>query len=622
MPPGSLPPVCGILGVAGAEDALDVLLPGLERLEYRGYDSAGVAIQCRDGRLFRDRAAEGTHSVAVLQARVADAPHDATTGIGHTRWATHGAPIETNAHPLVDCAGEIAVIHNGIIENYAVLADRLRAAGHQYVSGTDTEVLAHLIEDHRRAGRSLREAVADALSEVTGAFSIAVLDQATPGVIVAARRVSPLVVGRGDGATYLASDIPAILEHTRDLVALEDDQVAVLTAEGLRLFDLAGAELEPTPVHVAWDIQTAELGGHPDFMTKEIYEQPEAIRATMAARRAPSGEIALDEMNLSAAELAGIERVVLVGCGSSFHAALAAKYAIEQLAGITCEVDIASEFRYRDAVLTPRTLVVGVSQSGESIDTLLALRAAKQKGAKVLAVCNIVDASMAREADAVLYTRAGLEVCVVATKTVLVQIVALELLGLRLAELRGTLDADEVSSCFEHLGELPELVAEALKGADHVRDVATALEGARDFFFLGRNVGYVVALEGALKLKEISYLHAEGYPAGELKHGPIALIEPGTVVVAILTGDGLRDKMLSNVAEVKARGASVVLVHPDDDEEASALGDWSIPVPAATPLASAVLSMVPLQLLAYHLAKLRGLDVDRPRNLAKTVTVE
>ena len=614
--------MCGIIGVVGDADALEILLAGLARLEYRGYDSAGVAVQGPGGGLWRARAADGTRSVAALAERCAAAPGGVTTGIGHTRWATHGAPVEANAHPHVDCAGSIAIIHNGIIENHAALAERLRAAGHAYVSGTDTEVLAHLIEEHRGAGLSLPDAVTAALREVTGAFSIAVLDAATPGMIVAARRVSPLIVGRADGVTYLASDIPAILERTRDLVAVEDDQVAVLTAAGLELRDLDGFEVAPTALSVDWDVETAELGGHPDFMTKEIYEQPEAIRATLLARRDASGRLTLDELRLGDDELAEIDRVVLVACGSSYHAAMVGKYAIERFARLGCDVDIASEFRYRDPVLDRRTLAVGVSQSGETIDTLQALRAAREGGARVVAVCNVVDASMAREADAVLYTRAGLEICVASTKTVLAQIVALEVLALKLAQVRGTMADAQISEAFDDLLALPELVAAVLKGAEHVRDVAEGLHGARDYFFLGRHVGFPVALEGALKLKELSYLHAEGYPAGELKHGPIALIEPGTVVVAVVTEPTLRDKLLSNIAEVKARGASVVVLHRDGDDEVAALGDWSVAVPDAAPLASPVLSIVPLQLLAYHLAKLRGLNVDRPRNLAKTVTVE
>jgi glutamine---fructose-6-phosphate transaminase (isomerizing) len=614
--------MCGIIGVVGAEDALGILLPGLERLEYRGYDSAGVAIQCDDGTLWRARAADGTHSVAALKERCTLAPSGATTGIGHTRWATHGAPVEGNAHPHVDCAGSVAVIHNGIIENHASLRERLSASGHTYVSGTDTEVLAHLIEEGRSSGLDLPDAVTSALREVTGAFSVAVLDASTPGMVVAARRVSPLIVGRAQGATYLASDVPAILAHTRDLVAVEDDQVAILTADGLEMRDLEGRAVTPTSLRVEWDAETAELGGHPDFMTKEIFEQPDAIRATLAARRDAAGHIVLDELRLSDEELSRIERLDLVACGSSYHASLLAKYAVERLALLPCGVDIASEYRYRQPVLNERTLVVGVSQSGESIDPLQALREARRRGARTLAVCNIVDASLAREADAVLYTRAGLEICVAATKTLLAQAVALQLLALRLGELRGTLTDAQVATSFEELLALPELVGEVLKDADHVHEVAEGVHGAHDFFFLGRHMGYPVALEGALKLKELSYLHAEGYPGGELKHGPIALIEPGTVVVAVVSDDDVRDKLLSNVAEVAARGASVVVVHRKGDDEAAALADWAIPVPAAPELSSAVLSIVPLQLFAYHLARLRGLDVDRPRNLAKTVTVE
>jgi glucosamine--fructose-6-phosphate aminotransferase (isomerizing) len=614
--------MCGIIGVVGAEDALEVLLDGLARLEYRGYDSAGVAIQTPDGALWRARAADGTRSVAALVERCGDAPRSTATGIGHTRWATHGAPIERNAHPQVDCAGGIAVIHNGILENHAVLAERLRAAGHTYASGTDTEVLAHLVEEHRASGRDLPDAVAAALREVTGAFSVAVVDATTPGVVVAARRVSPLVVGLADGATYLASDIPAILDRTRDLVAIEDDQLAVLTVDGLELRDLDGAAVEPTRLTVDWDVETAELGGHPDFMTKEIFEQPEAVRATLAGRRGDGARVTLDELELADDDVRQLRRVVLVACGSSYHAASLGRTAIEAWARLDCDVEIASEFRYRGAVLDERTLVVGVAQSGETIDTVEALREARRGGARTVAVCNVVGASLAREAGAALYTRAGLEIGVASTKTVLATITVLELLALRLAQARGTMTREAVGAALDELAALPERLAVVLKEADHVRDVATGLHGARDFFFIGRHAGYPVALEGALKLKELSYLHAEGYPAGELKHGPIALVEPGTVVVAIVTDPTLREKVFNNVAEVKSRGASVVVLHVDGDEEAAALGDWSIVVPAADALTAPVLAVVPLQLFAYHLAKLRGLDVDRPRNLAKTVTVE
>jgi glucosamine--fructose-6-phosphate aminotransferase (isomerizing) len=614
--------MCGIIGVVGADESLDILLDGLARLEYRGYDSAGVAIQSPDGSLWRSRAADGTRSVAALAERCGDAPRGTRTGIGHTRWATHGAPIERNAHPQVDCAGGIAVIHNGILENHAEIAERLRARGHTYASGTDTEVLAHLIEEHRAEGLELREAVAASLREVTGAFSVAVVEASTPGTIVAARRVSPLVVGHADGVTYLASDIPAILDKTRDLVAVEDDQLAVLTVDGVELTDLEGAPVEPTLLHVDWDVETAELGGHPDFMTKEVFEQPEAVRATLAGRRDDDGRVVLDEVSFTDEELASFERAVLVACGSSYHAAAVGRHAIEAWARLDCDVEIASEFRYRGAVLDERTLVIGVTQSGETIDTLQALREAKRRGARTLAVCNVVGASLAREADTALYTRAGPEIGVASTKTVLATITVLELLALRLAQARGTADSGEIARSLDALAALPERVSEVLKEADHVQEVANGLHGARDFFFIGRHVGFPVALEGALKLKELSYLHAEGYPAGELKHGPIALIEPGTVVVAIVCDPELREKVLSNIAEVKSRGASVVVLHRADDDEAASLGDWTIAVPPADTLLTPPLAIVPLQLLAYHLARLRGLDVDRPRNLAKTVTVE
>lgn len=613
--------MCGIIGVVGASDALPILLEGLERLEYRGYDSAGVALVA-PGMAWRGRSADGTESVAHLIAACGSAPAGIQSGIGHTRWATHGAPGENNAHPHMDCAETIALIHNGIIENHAELGKELRDRGHVFTSATDTEVLAHRIEELRRDGMDLEAAVRATLLEVRGAFALAVMDANEPDVIVAARRISPLIVGTAPGMTFLASDVPAILDRADRFFVVNDDQIVRLTPDGFRVSDLDGNPMALHELDVDWDLETAQKGGHDDFMTKEMNEQPDALRATLLDRVSSDGAITFDEMTLTNAQLANASKVVLVACGSSYHAAMVAKYAIERWARISVEVDIASEFRYRDPVVDASTLVIGVSQSGETIDTIQALREAKARGAMVVAVSNVVDSSMAREADAVLYTRAGLEVCVASTKSVLAQIAVLELLALRMAQLRSTLAPDVIAARLKELSGVPELVRTTLDRDGAVAIIASALRDTRDFFFLGRHVGYPAALEGALKLKEISYLHAEGYPAGELKHGPLALIEPGVVVVAIATDDELREKLLSNIAEVKSRGATVVAVCSDGDTDVAAVADFVARVPSTDPLFSPLVDIVVLQQFAYHLARGRGLNVDRPRNLAKTVTVE
>ncbi|MGH9045806.1 MAG: glutamine--fructose-6-phosphate transaminase (isomerizing) [Acidimicrobiales bacterium] len=617
----SLGAMCGIIAATGRDDVVELLVEGLQRLEYRGYDSAGLVV-ATPSELWRVRAAEGTTSVAALRALIATAPAGATTGMGHTRWATHGHPSVENAHPLFDCTGRIGVIHNGIIENHAELQAQLVASGHVMMSGTDTEVLAHLVEEHIAAGLGLTEAVRTALGVVRGSFSIVLLSEDEPDLLVAARRNTPLVLGLTDTAALLASDIPALLGKTDRLFVLADDQLAELRPGSFTVTTLDGEPVDPPALSVDWDLAAAEKGGYEDFMSKEIREQPSAVADTLLDRRRFDGTLSLDEASLTDDDLRSITRVHIVACGSSYHAALLAKYAIEHWARVAADVDIASEFRYRDPVLDPTALAVGVSQSGESLDTLLALREARQRGARVLGVTNVVDSSIAREADGVLYTRAGPEICVAATKTLLAQIVALELLALTLAQVHGTRSPEEISATIDSLHRLPAMIEEVLSRSKEVDEVAEALVGARDFFFLGRNVGYPVALEGALKLKELSYLHAEGYPAGELKHGPIALLEKGTVVVGIATRNPLWEKFRSNVAEVKSRGATVVLVANDGDERAEDLADHVLWVPEAEQLLSPVVDIVPLQLFAYRIARLHGLDVDRPRNLAKTVTVE
>jgi glucosamine--fructose-6-phosphate aminotransferase (isomerizing) len=613
--------MCGIIGVAGSSETLDTLLEGLARLEYRGYDSAGVAL-VRAGETWRARTAQGTESVQALKRECERAPRGFTSGIGHTRWATHGAPEAVNAHPHLDCSGHIAIIHNGIIENHTELQEALEAQGHLFSSRTDSEVLAHLIEDERHQGAELIEAVRRSLLLVRGAFAVAAVDATEPDVIVAARRISPLIVGTAPGVTYLASDIPAILDRATAFYAVNDDEIVRLGPEGFRAIDLEGSPVRLHQLSIDWDLETAEKGGHDDFMTKEINEQPEALRATMLDRRRRDGVITFDEMGVSDEELLGVNRVVIAAAGTSHHAAQVAKYAIERWARLSTEVDISSEYRYRDPIVEIGTLVIGVSQSGETIDTIQAIREAKRRGARVIGVTNIVGSSLARESDAVIYTRAGLEVSVASTKAFVAQVAALELLALRLAQLRQTLPETDIDALFQGIQAVANQVAKALERRGDVEDVAKQLLGARDFFFIGRHVGFPTSLEGALKLKELSYLHAEGYPAGELKHGPLALIEPGVVVVAVVTDPAMHEKMLSNLAEVKARGATVVAVATDDDEYVEAIADYVLRVPATEPLFTPMVDVVPLQLFAYAMARGLGRNVDRPRNLAKTVTVE
>ncbi len=625
--------MCGIIGVTRGTGShhdgttvLDVLVEGIARLEYRGYDSAGLALvgpTAADG-LWRVRAAAGTHSLDDLVKRCEDAPEYPTAGIGHTRWATHGRPTEGNAHPHVDCTGRLALVHNGIIENHVELSDGLIAEGHHLTSETDTEVLTHLIESElaARPDAGLAGAVRAALGRVRGAFALAVIHADDPEVVVAARRVSPLVMGLADRSAFLASDIPAILGLTHDFFLLDDDQVAELRPGSIRVTAADGTAVDPVPLHVDWDLDAARKDGYDDFMSKEMHEQPRAVADTLLDRLLPDGSLVLDEVRITAEEFRSINKVFVVACGSSYHAGLMAKYAIEHWARLPVEIDIASEFRYRQPVLDERTLVIGVSQSGETVDTFQAIREAGRLGAKVLVITNVVDSSMARDSDAVLYTRAGPEIGVAATKTHLAQITALEILALYLAQVRETLSPATARGLLASMGSLPEKVATALGRAADVDAVARAYRDSPSFLFLGRQVGYPVALEGALKLKELSYLRAEGFPAGELKHGPIALVEPRTVVVGVATRTPVWEKMMANVAEVASRGATVILVADDGDEETARHADAVLWVPETEYLFAPIVDVVPLQLFAYSLARLHGLDVDRPRNLAKVVTVE
>ncbi len=614
--------MCGIVAVTGAKPALPILIAGLSRLEYRGYDSAGVVLQ-HDGLWLEKRAGRLSALTDVLD----DAPTGPVAGIGHTRWATHGKPVDHNAHPHLDHSGDLAIVHNGIIENYLELKAVLVEKGHLFLSETDTEVLAHVIGEEMATGHDLVEAVRSALKKVDGSFAIAVLHAAYPDLIIGARRGSPLICGRTDDAGLLASDIPAILSETREIYVIEDNNIVEVRPGSIKVTTLDGTVVTPQARHISWDLEAAEKGGYPDFMLKEIHEQPTAITETLRGRTLPDGRLHLDEMRLTQAQLSEIDRVSIVGCGTSFYAGLVAKYALEHWTRMPCEVDVASEFRYRDPVLGPNTLVVGISQSGESLDTMEAVRFAKRSvnKAKVLTVSNVVDSSMAREADAVLYTHAGPEIGVAATKTHLAQIVAMQVLALYLAQLRGTLHPGEITKLMEILEMLPEKVLAALDHTDHITKLANEFADTRDFFFLGRGVGYPTALEGALKLKEISYVRAEAYPAGEMKHGPIALIEPGSVVIGVATRGRLQGKLLSNMQEMRARGATIVLVANEGDEETAAQADFVMPVPELpieAELFTPAVNVVPLQIFAYALARAKGFDVDKPRNLAKTVTVE
>jgi len=618
--------MCGIIGVTGGSRTLDVLIEGLSRLQYRGYDSAGLVLvpgTAGEG-LWRIRSAEDTHSLDELTTMSQAAPDGAASGIGHTRWATHGRPNEGNAHPHLDCTGHLALVHNGIIENHQELSDELLAAGHTLASDTDTEVLAHLIEAALAADPDggLVGAVRTTLGRIRGYFAVAVVHASEPDLIVAARRVSPLVMGLSDTEAFLASDIPALLGYTKDFLLLEDDQIAELRPGTVRVTTLDGKEVTPPTRTVDYDLESAKKDGYDDYMSKEMHEQPLAVANTLLDRLLPDGTLALDEVRISDDELRSIDKVFIVACGSSYHAGLMAKYAIEHWARLPVEIDIASEFRYRDPVLDSRTLVIGVSQSGETVDTLQALREARRWNAKVLVISNVVDSSMTREADAVLYTRAGLEIGVAATKTHLAQIAALEILALYLAQVRGTLYPAEARGHLDAMRALPGKVETALSRQADVQAVAATYQRSPSYIFLGRHVGYPVALEGALKLKELSYLRAEGFPAGELKHGPIALVEEGTVVIGVATRTRLWEKMMANVAEVRSRGATVVLVANDGDEETARRADAVLWVPATHQLFAPVVDVVPLQLFAYSMARLHGLDVDRPRNLAKVVTVE
>ncbi len=613
--------MCGIVGYVGSKPALEVVMEGLRRLEYRGYDSAGVAIL--DGELVIEKRAG---KLPNLEKALGEEPMPGTTGMGHTRWATHGAPTDRNAHPHLSCDGAVAVIHNGIIENFAPLRDALEKRGHRLASDTDTEVVAHLLEERwDDEAHDLAAAMRSVCRELEGAFTLVAVHRDAPDAVVGARRNSPLVVGRGAGENFLASDVAAFIAHTRDAVELGQDQVVELRRDGYDVTDFTGRPAAVSEYRVDWDLSAAEKGGYPFFMLKEIAEQPAAVADTLRGRLGADGQIVLDEVRLSDEDLRDVDKVFIVACGSAFYAGLIAKYAIEHWTRLPCEVEIASEFRYRDPVLDRHTLVVAISQSGETLDTLMAVKHAREQGAKVLAICNTNGATIPRESDAVLYTRAGPEVCVLATKTFLTQITATYLVALMLARVRGVKWGDEVAAVISDLERMPALVERVLSTMEPVRKLARELVDAKAVLFLGRHVGYPVALEGALKLKEVAYMHAEGFAAGELKHGPIALVEPGLPVVVVVPPRGrgsLHDKVISNIQEVRARGARTIVIAEEGDDAVAPYADELIRVPLTPTLLAPLVTVVPLQVFACELAQARGLDVDQPRNLAKSVTVE
>ncbi|MDO8849064.1 MAG: glutamine--fructose-6-phosphate transaminase (isomerizing) [Coriobacteriia bacterium] len=608
--------MCGIVGYCGSRQASDVLLRGLARLEYRGYDSAGLTVIGDDGLATVRRVGKLHHLREALEA----GPLEGTLGIGHTRWATHGRPTEENAHPHADCARAIAVVHNGIIENYLELREELAAAGHVLRSETDTETVAHLVESYYDG--DLADAVAKTVRCLQGSYALAVVHASEPGTIVAARQDSPLIIGAGQGETIIASDIPVVLEYTRDVLVLEDGDIATVTAGGTVVRGADGEVREPEHMCIEWDLAAAEKGGYETFMLKEINEQPTAIRNTLRGRMGANGAIELSELTLDTAEITAIERVFIVACGTSFHAAIIAKTLIEQWARIHVEVDVSSEFRYRDPIVDGRTLVVAITQSGETADTLAGVREARANGAKAFAITNVVGSRVTRESDGVIYTHAGPEIGVAATKTFTAQIAALMVLALKLAQVKGTLEQSRIESIWEEISRLPEIVEAVLGSNEDIESCAREYVDASSSLFLGRGIGVPVAMEGALKLKEISYIHAEAYPAGEMKHGPIALITEDTPVVVVATQGHTYEKVISNMQEVRARGARVIAVATHGDDEIRKHAEHVLYVPRTSEAISAIPATVPLQLLAYHIAALRGCNVDQPRNLAKSVTVE
>ncbi|MFD9098224.1 glutamine--fructose-6-phosphate transaminase (isomerizing) [Streptomyces collinus] len=615
--------MCGIVGYVGSQSALDVVMAGLKRLEYRGYDSAGVAVLA-DGGL---AGAKKAGKLVNLEKELVDRPLPAgSTGIGHTRWATHGGPTDANAHPHLDNAGRVAVVHNGIIENFALLRAELAERGHELTSETDTEVVAHLLAEEFSSCADLAESMRLVCRRLEGAFTLVAVHADSPDTVVGARRNSPLVVGVGEGEAFLASDVAAFIEHTRSAIELGQDQVVELRRDGVTVTGFDGREADVRSYHVDWDASAAEKGGYDYFMLKEIAEQPKAVADTLLGRIDAAGSLTLDEVRISPSELREVDKVVIVACGTAFHAGMIAKYAIEHWTRIPCEVELASEFRYRDPILDGRSLVIAISQSGETMDTLMALRHAREQGSKVLAICNTNGSTIPRESDAVLYTHAGPEVAVASTKAFLTQLVACYLVALYLGQVRGTKWGDEIRAVIRDLSQISGEVERVLETMEPVRSLARSLATKNTVLFLGRHVGYPVALEGALKLKELAYMHAEGFAAGELKHGPIALIEEDLPVVVVVPSPRgrsvIHDKIVSNIQEIRARGARTIVIAEEGDEAVVPYADHLIRIPATPTLLQPLVASVPLQVFACELATARGNEVDQPRNLAKSVTVE
>ncbi|MBU1753752.1 glutamine--fructose-6-phosphate transaminase (isomerizing) [bacterium] len=607
--------MCGIVGYIGSKEVVPVLIDGLKHLEYRGYDSAGIAVLHNN--TIEIRRSKG--KLNELAEMVLAQPVPGNIGLGHTRWATHGRPSEENAHPHEDCKGEIVVVHNGIVENYLSLKDELQARGHVFVSETDTEVFAHLIEEEFTD--DLYAAVQRALKKVKGTYALGVMSLKAPGQIIAARFDSPLIVGLGKDEYFIASDVPAILNHTRDVIFLDNGEIAVLKQDGVKITNLDGEEKEKAVVRITWNAAQAEKAGYRHFMLKEIFEQPIAIEDTIRTRLGEDN-IHLEEMELSEQQLNEIEKVVIIACGTSWHAGLVGKFIIEELARIPVEVDIASEFRYRSPIISGKTLTLAISQSGETADTMAGIRQAKASGSKIISICNVLGSSIPRESDGTIYTHAGPEIGVASTKAFTAQLTALYLLAIYLGRKRGAIGAERTKELINELRRLPHLAGNILKEDANLKKLAHEFSYYKDFLYLGRGINYPIALEGALKLKEISYIHAEGYPAGEMKHGPIALIDEDMPVVTIAVHSKTYDKMLGNIEEVKARDGIVIALATEGDTEVAKKADHVIYIPHAMEIFSPILTIIPLQLLAYYIADKKGCDVDQPRNLAKSVTVE
>lgn len=608
--------MCGIVGFVGRQEASPILVEGLSKLEYRGYDSAGVAV-LEDGEI-KVRKYKGR--LKNLEDNLMQSPLNGIIGIGHTRWATHGEPSDINSHPHTNGNATISVVHNGIIENYIKLKEWLKTKGYEFYSETDTEVIPNLVDYYYKG--DLFEAVTKATGKMEGSYAIGVICKDEPDKIVAVRKDSPLIVGVGEGEYFIASDIPAVINHTREVYLLEDKEFVILTKDGVEIKTEDGEKVDKEIYHVTWDIDAAEKGGYEDFMLKEVHEQPKAIRDTLTSRVLKNAPVQLDDINLTKEELESFDRVFIVACGTAYHAGLVGKTIIEKLAKIPVEVDIASEFRYRDPLITDNSLVIVVSQSGETADTLAVLRDAKKVGARVLAITNVVGSSVSREADHVIYTWAGPEIAVASTKAYETMLIAFYILGIYFGELKGTIDNNLAEALKEELLVLPEKVKAILDKKDELQKYASKHYMTKDLFFLGRGLDYAVALEGSLKLKEISYIHSDAYAGGELKHGTIALVEEGTPIIALLTDDKLKDKMVSNIREVITRGAKVLAIAIEGDNEANEVCHEVIYIPRTHELLTPILSVVPLQLIAYYVAKQKGCDVDKPRNLAKSVTVE